>query len=147
MVSDHDNAGYNTISASPILKYARDAYFAIPALSLSTGLPECIYRKRRTSLKGMMKIRGSRHLIRGNTGARGRNRYFIMVRVSDWKLSKKTDFIRSLVSDMYVFPPFQHITLYGPFFLRDGLHPDILCQAIESACGRSPGFALNSPAG
>ena len=90
----------------------------------------------------MMKIRGSRHLIRGNTGARGRNEYFIMVRVSDWKLSKKTDFIRSLVSDMYVFPPFQHITLYGPFFLRDGLHPDILCQAIESACGRSPGFAL-----
>jgi len=65
-----------------------------------------------------------------------------MIRVNDWKLQKKTGLIRNLVHDDYLFPPFQHITLYGPFFLKEGFHQDTLCQAIGSACGRSPGFIL-----
>jgi calcineurin-like phosphoesterase family protein len=91
----------------------------------------------------MTASRRSRNLRTWQTrGRRGSDEYFLMVRVNDWKLQKKTDFIRTLVHDEYLFPPFQHITLYGPFFLRDGLHQDTLCQAIESACGRSPGFIL-----
>ena len=79
---------------------------------------------------------------RQNGRARGNDEYFLMIRVNDWKLSKKTDMIRQLVNDRYVFPPFQHITLYGPFFLREGINPDVLCRAIESVCRRCPGFIL-----
>ncbi|HTY15566.1 MAG TPA: 2'-5' RNA ligase family protein [Methanoregulaceae archaeon] len=77
-----------------------------------------------------------------NRRARGSDEYFLMIRVNDWKLSKKTEFISHLVPDQYLFPPFQHVTLYGPFFLREGLHPGVLCQAIESACRKCPGFIL-----
>lgn len=91
----------------------------------------------------MTASRRPRQLKSWQTGGRqGSDEYFLMVRVNDWKLQKKSDFMRTLVYDEYLFPPFQHITLYGPFFLREGLHQDTLCQAIGSACGRSPGFVL-----
>jgi calcineurin-like phosphoesterase family protein len=91
----------------------------------------------------MTASRRSRNLRWWQTGGRrGSDEYFLMVRVNDWKLQQKTDFIRTLVNDEYLFPTFQHITLYGPFFLREGLHQNTLCHAIESACGRSPGFIL-----
>lgn len=91
----------------------------------------------------MTVSRSQHHVRRWQTRrARGDDEYFLMIRVNDWKLSKKTDSIRHLVDDQYLFPPFQHITLYGPFFLREGLAPDVLYQAVESACRRCPGFIL-----
>ncbi|HVP95106.1 MAG TPA: 2'-5' RNA ligase family protein [Methanoregulaceae archaeon] len=91
----------------------------------------------------MIKTHRSRHLSSWHRGGqRESSKYFLMIRVNDWKLLKKTDFIRHLVNDIYNFPPFQHITLYGPFFKKSGLQPDALCNAIESACKRSPGFVL-----
>jgi calcineurin-like phosphoesterase family protein len=65
-----------------------------------------------------------------------------MIRVEDWKLCRKTDFIRQQVQDSYIFPPFHHITLYGPFFLKNEQNADTICSAIESACRGKPGFIL-----
>jgi calcineurin-like phosphoesterase family protein len=103
----------------------------------------CIYQEDERLLNEMTVSRRLHHKKTWqNERTRESNEYFLMIRVNDWKLSKKTDCIRQLVNDQYLFPPFQHITLYGPFFLRENLPPDVLCQAIESACRRCPGFIL-----
>ena len=66
--------------------------------------------------------------------------YLLMLRVGDWKLERKTDTIRSVTRDPYAFPPFAHITLYGPFTLPRGSGPLGIFQAVESASEGIPGL-------
>ena len=67
----------------------------------------------------------------------------LMLRINDWKLDRKTEVFRSLVPDIYAFPPFQHITLYGPFPVIRGVPPVGVYEAIESASERISGLTFN----
>lgn len=73
---------------------------------------------------------------------REHDEYMLMLRVKDWKLDRKTDVFRSLVPDSYVFPPFQHITLFGPFTILPGKTPETVYRAIESASEKIPGISF-----
>jgi calcineurin-like phosphoesterase family protein len=66
--------------------------------------------------------------------------YMLMLRVDDWKLARKTELFHSIISDIYAFPPFQHITLYGPFRLKPGMTPESIFQAVESASAGMAGL-------
>ena len=69
--------------------------------------------------------------------------YMLMLRVDDWKLGQKTEVFRSLVPDIYPFPPFQQITLYGPFLTSAGKDPVAVYNAIEFASEGIPGLSFN----
>ena len=66
-----------------------------------------------------------------------------MLRVDDWKLGRKTEVFRSLVQETYGFPPFQHITLYGPFLAMTGEVLVAVYNAIESASEKISGISFN----
>ena len=74
---------------------------------------------------------------------RERDQYMLMLRVDDWKLGRKTEVFRSLVPDSYAFPPFQHITLYGPYLIMPGDTPVAMYNAIESAAEGISGLSFN----
>jgi calcineurin-like phosphoesterase family protein len=74
---------------------------------------------------------------------REQDQYMLMLRVDDWKLGRKTAVFRSLVPDFYAFPPFPHITLYGPFLTTAGEAPEAVYNAIESAAEGIPGLSFN----
>ncbi|RPH71701.1 hypothetical protein EHM76_06110, partial [bacterium] len=73
---------------------------------------------------------------------RKRDEYMLMLRVDDWKLARKTDIFRSMVQDIYAFPPFQHISLYGPFLIMPGETPAGVYNAVESAAAGIPGISF-----
>ncbi len=91
----------------------------------------------------MIKGRRFSPLIRRGHLNRGQDEYMLMLRVDDWKLRQKTEVFRSLVNETYGFPPFQHITLYGPFLTRRGEKPVGVYNAIESASARISGISFN----
>lgn len=91
----------------------------------------------------MVKGGRCRPLKRWGHRYRERDEYMLMLRVDDWKLSRKTEVFRSLVQDCYAFPSFQHITLYGPFLANPGETPVAVFNAVESASKGIPGLSFN----
>ena len=88
----------------------------------------------------MVKGGRCRPLKRWGHKYRERDVYMLVLRVDDWKLGRKTDVFRSLVPDIYAFPTFQHITLYGPFLAKPGEPPVAVYNAIASAAEGIPGL-------
>jgi calcineurin-like phosphoesterase family protein len=91
----------------------------------------------------MVKGGRSRPLKKWGYRYREHDQYMLMLRVDDWKLDRKTEVFRSLVPDIYAFPPFQHITLYGPFLEMPGEAPVAVYNAVESASEGIPGLSFN----
>ena len=90
----------------------------------------------------MVKGGRSRPLKKWGCRHREYDQYMLMLQVDDWKLGRKTDVFRSLVPDIYAFPPFQHITLYGPFLEMQGDAPVAVYNAIEAASEGIPGLSF-----
>lgn len=88
----------------------------------------------------MVKGGRCRPLKRWGHKNRERDVYMLALRVDDWKLGRKTEVFRSLVPDIYAFPAFQHITLYGPFLAKPGDAPVAVYNAIASAADGIPGL-------
>ena len=82
----------------------------------------------------MVPIRRPQRFRPWRRGAEEEAEYFLMLRVDDCRLDKKSALIRYFVSDPFTIPPFHHITLYGPFSLMKGRTRDDLFGAVESAC-------------
>jgi len=91
----------------------------------------------------MVKAGRCRPLKQWGHRYRERDEYMLMLRVDDWKLGRKTEVFRSLVPDIYAFPHFHHITLYGPFLTMPEEPPLNVYHAIESASNRIPGLSFN----
>jgi calcineurin-like phosphoesterase family protein len=91
----------------------------------------------------MVKGGRCRRLKRWGHLYREQDNYMLMLRVGDWKLGRKTEVFRSLVPDIYAFPPFQHITLYGPFLAVPGETLAGVYKAIESASEGIPGLPFS----
>jgi|WetSurMetagenome_2_1015567.scaffolds.fasta_scaffold00886_13 calcineurin-like phosphoesterase family protein len=91
----------------------------------------------------MVKGQRCRHLKRWGYRYRERDVYMLMLRVDDWKLERKTEVFRSLVPDIYAFPHFHHITLYGPFTGIAGEPPVAVFNAVEAASIGIPGISFN----
>ena len=58
---------------------------------------------------------------------REQDQYMLMLRVDDWKLGRKTEVFRSLVPDIYAFPPF---------------HAHHLIRAVPDKCRGGPGCCI-----
>jgi calcineurin-like phosphoesterase family protein len=84
-------------------------------------------------LSAMVKGGRCRPMKKWGHRYREQDEYMLMLRVDDWKLGRKTEVFRSMVPDVYAFPPFQHITLFGPFLTKKGVGPVAVYNAIESA--------------
>jgi calcineurin-like phosphoesterase family protein len=91
----------------------------------------------------MVKGQRCRPLKRWGYRYRERDVYMLMLRVDDWKLERKTEVFQSLVPDIYAFPHFHHITLYGPFTGIAGETPDAVFDTIEDASRGIPGMSFN----
>ncbi len=91
----------------------------------------------------MVKGGRCRPLKRWGHQYRERDEYMLMLRADDWKLARKTEVFRSLVTDHYAFPSFQHITLFGPFRTIRGKTPVAVFNAIETASEQIPGLPFN----
>ncbi|MCU0629569.1 MAG: hypothetical protein MUF37_00210 [Methanoregulaceae archaeon] len=89
-----------------------------------------------------MKGGRCRPLQRWGHRYREQDEYMLMLRVDDWKLGRKTEVFRSLVPDIYAFPHFHHITLYGPFTGIAGVEPVAIYNAIEEASNSIPGISF-----
>lgn len=88
----------------------------------------------------MVKGGRCRPLKRWGHRYREQDEYMLMLRVDDWKIGRKSEVFRSIVSDIYAFPHFHHITLYGPFTGIPGEEPVAVYDAIEEASKKIPGI-------
>jgi calcineurin-like phosphoesterase family protein len=70
------------------------------------------------------------------------DRFMVMLRIPDWKITRSMDALRDLIGDHDSVPPVPHITLYGRFTPREGISAGDLGGEIARVAAGTRSFAI-----